>query len=73
MRVLTRVTGGMLLAGLLALMAIAIYQAATFKPGVNPPAIAEGFNDLSLPNWSLKLVDGNGVAKTAPYQGETSW
>lgn len=69
MRVLTRVAGGLLLAGLLALIAAAIYQAATFKPGVNPPVIAEGFNDLSLSNWSLKLVDGNGVAKTAPYHG----
>ena len=69
MRVSTRVVGGLFLAGLLALIATAVYQAATFKPGVNPPAIAEGFNDLSLSNWSLKLVDGNGIAKTAPYHG----
>jgi len=69
MRVFWRVVGGLILVGLLALIASAAYQAATFKPGVNPPVFTEGFTDLSLSNWSLKLVDGNGVAKAAPYHG----
>jgi hypothetical protein len=67
MRIFWSVVGGLILVGLLVLIATAVYQAATFKPGVNPLAIAEGFTDPSLSNWSLKLVDGNGVAKTPPY------
>jgi hypothetical protein len=69
MRIFWRIVGWLLLSVLVILIALAGYQAATFKPGVNPPAIEEGFNDPSLPNWSLKLVDGNGFAKTAPYHG----
>ena len=69
MRVFWRIVGGLILVGILALIATAVYQAATFKTGVNPPPFVEGFFDPSLSNWSLKLVDGNGVAKMPPYHG----
>jgi len=69
MRIFGRVVGGLVLVGFLAVIAIAANQAATFKPEVNPPAFVEGFTDPSLSNWNLKLVDGNGVAKIAPYHG----
>jgi len=69
MRVLWRIVSWLLFLGVLALIAYAGYQAATFNPGVNPQAVTEGFSDPSLSNWNLKLVDGNGVAKAPPYHG----
>lgn len=69
MRVIGRLLSWLLLLGLLALIAYAGYQAFTFNPGVNPAEVDEGFGDPALPNWSLKLVDGVGVAKAPPYHG----
>ncbi len=69
MRVFWRIIGALVLVGLLALVAWAGYQAATFNPGANPAAVTEDFTDPSLSNWSLKLVDGIGLAKAPPYHG----
>jgi hypothetical protein len=69
MRIFWRLVSWLILLGILALIAFAGYQAFTFKPGVNPTAVTEMFTDPSLPNWSLKLVDGIGVAQPPPYHG----
>ena len=69
MRVFWRIIGALVLVGLLALIAWAGYQAAAFNPGANPAAVSEDFSDPSLSNWSLKLVDGIGLAKAPPYHG----
>jgi hypothetical protein len=69
MRVLGSLVGVLFLVGLLVLVAWAVYQGTTFQPGVNPAEVDEGFTDPSLSNWSLKLVDGIGVAKAPPYHG----
>jgi hypothetical protein len=69
MRIFGRLVSWVLLVGLLALIAYTVYQAATFESGVNPAEVVEGFTDSSLPKWSLKLVDGKGLAKAPPYHG----
>jgi hypothetical protein len=69
MRVIGRLLSWLLLLGFLALIAYSVYQAATFNPGVNPPAVSEDFSDPSLSNWKLKLVDGIGFAQVPPYHG----
>jgi hypothetical protein len=69
MRIIWRLIGWLIILGILALVAAGVYQGFTFKSGVNPAAVTEMFTDPSLPNWSLKLVDGNGVAQPPPYHG----
>jgi hypothetical protein len=69
MRGFGRLVSWLVLVGLLALVAYAVYQAVTFTPGENPAKIEERFTDPALPNWSLKLVDGTGLAQTPPYHG----
>jgi len=69
MRIFWKVVGGLVAAILVVLIIWSVYQAVTFKPGINPPAITEEFTNPALPNWNLQLVDGAGVAKVPPYHG----
>ncbi len=67
MRKFLGVAGWVVFAILLAAIALAAYQAVTFKPGTNPAAMTEDFSNPALSNWSLKLVDGLGKAEPPPY------
>ena len=67
--VILKIVCVLVLVALIASIVLAAYQSVTFKPNMNPPAVSEDFTNPSLPNWTLKLVDGAGVAKAPPYHG----